>query len=228
MHVSFVVPLLLGGVTALAAPQLSLSVDPSSAVDAFSREALAEGRLGLAAVASCRPLAPDLSLCLRRRGAEGGRHLVTLEDLAGWSLDESAAFAAARAHAAEVWKAAPPAPQTVEGLEGRYWLRSEADGIDCLGLLFPEELARIAGATPVVACPDVAALMFWVPPEQGPGDFDKAVGVGVRRLAEASTQAGSPLLYRHNGEKWLVWAEVKGTLRPLPPAPEPGSAPPAR
>lgn len=222
---SIVVPVLWGGLAALAAPALSLSVDPSSSVDAYSREAVAEGRLGLAAVAACRPLAPDLALCLRRRGPDGGRHLVTLEDLAGWSLDESAAFAEARAHAAEVWKLAPPTPQAVEGLEGRYWLRSEADGIDCLGLLFPEELARIAGATPVVACPDVAALMFWVPPEGGPGDFDKAVGVGVRRLAEASSQAGSPLLYRHNGEKWLVWAEVKGTLRPLPAAPGSGPAP---
>ena len=97
-------------------------------------------------------------------------------------------------------------------MAGHFWVANTADGLDSAGLLHPNGLAAAAGAPPVVAVPGKHTFVMWVP---GDADFDKVLAVGVRRMFEASSHPISPLVYRWDDDKWVVWGEARAT----PPAP---------
>lgn len=212
---------------ALAAPDLLVSVEVSGVEDRFRAAA---GVVGDGAIAACRSLAPDLSACLRVKEGDR-RRMVSLADLGGWGLTEADAWSRALSVVNARWDAHPAKAQTVDGMEGRYFLRSEADGSDCAGMLLRRRLADLAGGAPVVACPVEGAALFWIPSLGGSSDFDKVVSVGVRRLYEGEGRALSPRVYTWDGDKLVVWGEVRGNIDDLakPTPPDKGSGgPPLR
>ncbi len=202
-------------------PALTVSVEPATLVDRFAQRAAAAGVVGPAAVALCKGLAPDLVICLRRSDG-AGQDLLTLAELPALGMDEETAWAQVRTRVEAAWTAAPPQRLAVPGMEGQYLLRAVGDGMDCAGLLLPQRLAELAGGSPVVACPAVGALLFWVPALGAPSDFDTVVAVGVRRTAEAAAAPRSARLLRWDAGEWTVWGEVTGSLAPRSPgAPAP-------
>lgn len=153
---------------------------------------------------ACRLLAEDLSLCfVKGKGDE--LDYVTADDLKAWGLDLAAVEALARDASKAGFSPGRPAQASVEGMSGRYWVSSEADGLDAAGLLWPDRLAEIAGATPVVAVPAQGVLMFWVPGEDA---MDKVLAVGARKIQAAAEQPVSRKIYRWDGARWAVWGEA--------------------
>lgn len=179
----------------------------------FRNLATEVGVTGDAAEQICTLLSEQLSLCYVK-GTTGELDYVTAADLGAWSLDQSALEGLARRSAEAGFTEGRPAPNGVDGLKGTWWLSAEADGLDAAGLLFPERLAQIAGATPVVAVPAQGALMFWVP---GDADFDKVMAVAARRIYDSSPQPVSPLIYTWSEDHWKVWGEAKPVDAPPPP-----------
>jgi len=158
----------------------------------------------IAVVPICRPVAEQLSLCFVKGGA-GDLDYVTGRDLQGWGLDATQLEERAKTASAKGFSEVRPALASVEGMSGHYWVSAEADGLDAAGLLDPAQLARIAGAPPVVAVPVQGALLFWVP---GDGDLDKVMAVAVRRMYDSSAQKVSPLIYRWQDTHWAVWGRA--------------------
>ena len=204
---------------AAAPPAVRLSAERSEVPDQHSAAALSAGRAGPAAVALCERAADGLQVCLRVKDGERWR-LVTEEDAARWGEAPAAVRARAIRAASSAWTARPPAPAAVDGMPGRYFLRQGDDAAEALALLEPKLLEDAAGtADLVVALPERGTLLFWTP---GAADFDKVVAVGARRIAESVADPLSAWIYRHEGGKWLVWAEVRGEVEPrvdAPPAP---------
>lgn len=165
----------------------------------------------LAVVPICRLMAEQLSVCFVK-GASGNLDYVTGLDLQSWAADADRIYELAKAVAVRGFGEGRPALASVEGMKGRYWVSAEADGLDAAGLLYPERLAQIAGAEPVVAVPVQGALMFWVP---GDDDFDKVMAVAVRRMYDSSDQHVSPLIYRWQETHWAVWGQAvkEGDIR---------------
>ena len=204
------------GAWATAAPPVRVSAERSEAPDAHSAAMIAAGRAGPAAIALCEPLADGLQVCLRTKDGQGWR-LVTEEDCTTWSTTAAALRAQALRDAAKAWAARPPTARTVDGMTGRYFLRQGDDAAEVLGLVEPARLATAAGtADVVVAMPERGTLLFWTP---GAPDFDKVVAVGARRMAEAVADPLSASIYRHDGRRWQVWAEVHGEVEPRETAP---------
>lgn len=132
-----------------------------------------------------------------------------VDELAGAGLSTEQAIAMAGEHLETAWSSAPARTFTVDGVAGRYFVRAAGDGFDAAALLRPELLTELAGASPVVAVPEVGTVVWWVP---GDPDFDKMVAVGVRRMVEASDSPVSSRIYRHTGTEWSIWGEVRGNI----------------
>ena len=187
----------------------------------MSAAARSAGATGDAAIPACRRMAPGLLVCVS--SVEDPQRVVMMQELtaAGSSLD--AALAAARAQLEPAWAAKPARTFRVEGVEGRYFVRSAGDGFDAAALLRPELLAQLVSAEPVVAVPEDGTFVWWVP---GDADFDKMVAVGVRRMTEASAAPVSAQIYRYTGTEWSVWGEVRGAIDlPIPAQPAPSPPP---
>jgi hypothetical protein len=192
---------------ALAAPEVLPSVEPEGVEEAYRAYALSQARSGLRGELACRGLAPGLRLCFRSGEIEGVGY-VTQSHLTGWGetlpqVEARALHASLRGFGVD-----RPAPVTVEGMTGRYWMSAEDDQLDHAGMLYPDRLAAIAGENPVVGVPARGILVFWVP---GDADFDKVVAVGVKRLYEEAQHAVSPDIFRWNGNEWVLWASVQPT-----------------
>lgn len=190
-----------------AAPSWRLRAVSSVVEDTLSARARAAGAAGDAAIPACSRVAPGLLLCVQSEQAP--TEVAMRAELTAAGTTVEAVVAGVRAGVEAAWVARPAGTYTVEGVAGRYFVRAEGDGFDAAALLRPELLARLAGAPPVVAVPEDGTLLWWVP---GDADFDKMVAVGARRMAEASSAAVSPRVYRHDGERWAVWAEVRGSV----------------
>lgn len=199
---------LLGALALAAAPEVRPVAQPTAVVERWRAEAREQGRKGDAAELACRDLAEQVLLCFVQAA---DLQPVTRADLKVWGEDLAAVEARARDAALAGLGPDRPAPQAVEGMTGRYWLSAEADGLDAAALLYPERLAAIVGAEPVVAVPQVGVLLMWAP---GDADFDKVMAVGVRRMYEAAQQPISRRIYRWNGQGWVVWGEAVETLAP--------------
>ncbi len=185
-------------------PELRPMAAPADAASRFRQAAEAAGKVGASAQIVCELLAEQLSLCAVK-GSTGALDYLTQAEAEAWGLDP----ATLRTRLAEVALAGlregRPAPASVDGMSGRYWVSAEADGLDAAGLLHPERLAVIAGAEPVIAVPVQGALLFWVP---GDAELDKVMAVAVRRMYESSAQRVSPLIYRWKDGRFVVWGSA--------------------
>lgn len=177
---------------------------PADQRSRFQAARNAAGVFGEAADAVCTLLAEQLSVCYVK-GATGDLDYVTVADLHAWGMSEAQLQEAARQSALQGFSSERPTPSSVEGINGTWWLSAEADGLDAAGLLFPERLAQVAGAPPVVAVPAQGALMFWVP---GDADLDKVMAVAALRVYDSSEQRVSPLIYRWSEDHWVVWGQA--------------------
>lgn len=199
---------LAGLLTAGAAERvLQPSAQPGDVTTLYADFARSRGRFGLAAIPACRPFAERLSLCFNVQ--EGGRRrMATLEDLSLWKTDLERVEAEIVARTAAQLSVERLSVQTVDGMDGRYWLSARKDGDDAAGLLHPEKLVEISGGAPVVAVPAKDTLLFWLP---GDADFDKVVAVGVRRMYDKADHPVSPLIYRWENGRWKVWGQARTT-----------------
>jgi hypothetical protein len=205
---------------ALAAPRVDPGLEPAGVEAAYQGWAASKGRAPAAQELVCRPFAEGVELCFTRRDKAGrvyythadGADAATLEAKARGTADE------ALAHLAAV---------SVDGFEKPYWLSSEGDGRDHAALLFPDALAKRVGPDLVVAVPVRGALVAW---SSGNPEFDKVVGVGVRRMYDTLPDPVSPRLYRWDGAKWVTWGEARPVDAPptTPPSPPAALPPPGR
>lgn len=219
---------LLGLLSALAAAgpaPVRLSAERADAPDRHSAAAIAQGQAGPAALALCRPVVDGVQLCVRTQKGPGWR-LATEADAADWGEAPAAVWARATAAARAAWAASPPVAAQVEGLAGTYFVRQAGDGAEALPLAEPDCL-RVAGGAAglVLALPERGTLLFW---RSGEADFDKVLGVGARRMAEAVEDNVTAAILKHDGQAWRVWAEVEGDVQPrAPAAPAAGRLPPS-
>ena len=178
--------------------------EPSD-VEALYREwARGEGRTGAERELVCEAWAEGVDLCFTWV-SEGRRKRVTRADLARWGADAETVRAAVHARTSSAVGAEQFTVHEVEGVTGRYWTRTEADGLDAAALLHPERLEAALGGRPVVAVPSDRALVAWLP---GEDELDRIVAIGVRRMMEASDHPVSARVYRWDGTAWQVWGEA--------------------
>lgn len=186
-------------------PEIRPIAAPADQASRFLALADEVGVTGEAAQQICTLLSEQLSLCYVK-GDGASLDYVTAADLRAWNMDNAALDALARQEALAGFTEGRPSPNAVEGMEGTWWLSAEADGLDAAGLLYPERLTQIAGATPVVAIPAQGALLFWVP---GDAELDKVMAVAARRIYDSADQKVSPLIYIWSEDHWRVWGEAK-------------------
>lgn len=183
-------------------PTIAPVAQPPTAPLAFTTAALHAGRTGDAAAMVCAPFAMELLLCYAEVKPTTTRFL-SLAD----GLDANAAATRARTLGAEAALAALT-PENADGFARTWWLRSEADGLDHLPLLYPDELTKRLGGPPTVATPNQGTFVAWV---SGDADFDKMVAVGVRKMYDTLPQPVSPDLYTWDGLGWKLWGVAKPT-----------------
>jgi hypothetical protein len=203
-----------------AADVWQLRAAPTQLEDSLSAAARATGATGDAAIPACQRVAAGLALCVTRASAPSV--VVMRNELVAAGTSAEAVVASAQDALEAAWAKEPAGTFQVDGVKGRYFVRSAHDGFDAAALLRPDLLASLAGGSVVVAVPEDGTLVWWVP---GDADFDKMVAVGIRRMADASSSPVSPRIYRHDGETWTVWGEVRGRIDlPAPAVPEAGSS----
>ncbi|MSP55506.1 MAG: hypothetical protein EXR69_07885 [Myxococcales bacterium] len=181
-----------------ARPLVDPTLESANVVSEYAAWARANKLKGAASEIVCSPFAEGLSMCFtRRQGAD--RVYYTAADR------RSAEDLLTEAKGAE--------DAAVEGLEAiyvadftpPYYLVAGNSRADA-AMLFPDALERKLGGKCVVAVPAMGVLIAWIP---GDLDFDKVVGVGVKRAYDTLPNPVSSMLYTWNGASWVVWGQAR-------------------
>lgn len=168
-------------------------MEPDSVTAEYRTWAKSKGKRGDAAELVCTPLAENLVECF----LDGKGSLLT--KAAGFSLEaillglpQDGEFGLTLTH--------------VDGFAHPYWIRAEGDGKDHLAMHWPKALAMQLHSDPVVAVPVRGVFVAWLP---GDPEFDKVMGVGVRKMYETLPDPVSPLLYQWRDGAWATWGVAK-------------------
>lgn len=193
---------------AAPAPRPDPGLEPADVEEQYRAWATSKGVEGDAAELVCRSFAEAVDLCFSRPKGKGRAWWTRAE-----GKDAAALEAAGKGAAEEAVARLEPAK--VEGFTRSYFVSARGDGRDHVPVLFPDALRARFGVDPVVAAPVRGVLVAWAP---GDLDFDKVVGVGVRRMYDTLPDPVSPLLYRWDGKAWKVWGQARPAGEPAEPA----------
>ncbi len=209
--------------TAYAAPsdaghsdEAHVRIARADVVEQFAAWAMAQGRVGPAAVPVCRPFAEGAQLCAVVE-RDGGRRLATRADGVDLgALERSLASKSSDTRASMERR-------VVEGTTGALWVRARGDGRDHDVLVDPVALERAVGAPLVVAAPTRDLLVAW---SAGDPVFDRIVAVGILKACDADPSCASALGWRWDGAAWRPWGQaVRAADVPSPGMPSGTTSP---
>ncbi len=171
-------------------------MEPDSVVGEYRAWAKSIGKTGDATELECAPFAENLVECFL--------------DARGSLYTRAMGFSAPTLAAALVPGTPLGLTEThVDGFTRTYWLRAQGDGQDHVPMAWPAALAAAVAGQPVVAVPVRGAFVAWLP---GDAEFDKVMGVGVRKMYETLPDPVSPLLYQWRDGAWGTWGVAKPTV----------------